>query len=89
MKFSHRETELLSVLKPRAGETVEMEAILAAMRKKVRTGPKDFRRSLISSLLKLRLKLHVFGIDIKLVSPVGRGHKAVYMIDGRLADLEI
>lgn len=87
MKFSKREKIFIEFMQRHAGEEFTIDDLLKFMNRKVKDKPEFFRQSIMSSLTKLRSKLSIYGIDLVTVSPVGRGHKAVYFIDGRIATL--
>ena len=87
MKFSTREKLLIEFMQQHAAQEFTIDDLMKTMNRRVREKPKFFRQSIISSLNKLRGKLSIYGIDLVTVSPVGRGHKAVYYIDGRISTL--
>jgi len=87
MKFSTREVILIEFMQRHAGQEFTGEQLLAYMDKKIQTKPKFFRQSVSTSLRKLRNKLSIYGIDLVTVSLIGRGHKAVYYVDGRISTL--
>ena len=89
MKFSNREQQLLSIFIPKGGQEIPLDKIVKMMERKVDRPPKFFRRSLVSIIRKLKIKLNVYGVDIDLVSPIGRGHKAIYKISKRIISLKM
>ena len=87
MKFSSREKLLIEFMQRHTGQEFTIDELMKNMNRKTRIKPEHFRQSILSSLGKLRGKLSIYGIDLVTVSPVGRGHKAIYFIDGRISTL--
>lgn len=87
MKFSNRERILIEFMQRNAGQEFTIDDLMKAMNRRVKDKPEFFRQSIMSSLTKLKSKLSIYGIDLVTVSPVGRGHKAIYFIDGRISTL--
>ena len=89
MKFSARERILIEFMQRHSGREFTIDDLMKTMNRRVKDKPKFFRTSIMSSLMKLKKKLAIYGIDLVTTSPVGRGHKAVYHIDGRISSLLI
>lgn len=87
MKFSQREKILIEFMQRYAGQEFTIDDLMKSMNRRVKDKPEFFRQSIMSSLTKLKGKLSIYGIDLLTVSPVGRGHKAIYFIDGRISTL--
>lgn len=87
MKFSQREKILIEFMQRYAGQEFTIDELMKSMNRRVKDKPEFFRQSIMSSLTKLKGKLSIYGIDLLTVSPVGRGHKAIYFIDGRISTL--
>ena len=87
MKFSQREKILIEFMQRYAGQEFTIDDLMKTMNRRVKDKPEFFRQSIMSSLTKLKGKLSIYGIDLLTVSPVGRGHKAIYFIDGRISTL--
>jgi hypothetical protein len=87
MKFSTREVVLIEFMARHAGQEFSADELMKHMHRKIKDKPQFFRQSVLTSLSKLKLKLSIYGIDLVTVSPIGRGHKAIYYIDGRISTL--
>ena len=87
MKFSNREKLLIEFLQQQSGQEFTLDKLMKCMNQKIQQKPQHFRQSILSSLRKLRGKLSIYGIDLVTVSPFGRGHKAIYFIDGKISTL--
>ena len=87
MNFSQREKILIEFMQRYAGQEFTIDDLMKSMNRRVKDKPEFFRQSIMSSLTKLKGKLSIYGIDLLTVSPVGRGHKAIYFIDGRISTL--
>lgn len=87
MKFSQREKILIEFMQRYANQEFTIDELMKSMNRRVKNKPEFFRQSIMSSLTKLKGKLSIYGIDLLTVSPVGRGHKAIYFIDGKISTL--
>lgn len=85
MKFSNREKLLLQIIKRRRQKEFTLDQIVKELDRHIDSQPKFFRQSVAYSLRRLKDKLSIFGIDLVLVTPVGRGYKARYKIDERIS----
>ena len=87
MKFSDREKQILQILKKKPNSNFTLDEIIKQIEKQIEHKPKFFRRSVTYSMHKLSEKLSIFGIDLVMISPIGRGHKATYYISERVSNL--
>lgn len=80
MKFSTRERKLLSILARKKKSEVSLDQLLLDMDKAGIKKTRHFRTQAVVSMKVLASKLAVFGEDLTVISPIGRGHKAIYKI---------
>ena len=78
MKLSAREKRLVALLQKFEGQTIELDTIIASLPAPKKQ--KNIRRNFVSLLLAFRKKLERRGIILERISPIGAGHRAIYLV---------